>query len=208
MVPQWEGDVTIYPEPASGADKLPSEAHPLQYLSAETARELAGCLGCRLPTAGEWRAAWVAEGSPSTGANLRDQSLADVRRHVAQEVQARQVLPKWPDAGAFRPGGDGDARTGNDGYVWFAPVGSDAARFHHLVGNVWEVVSVKDGLAVVGGSAFSPAALPVDEVIPVDQVSERYSDLGLRLAFDAPVQTPGEQLAAIINGQKCLPLPP
>ena len=72
----------------------------------------------------------------------------------------------WPDLGAFVPPRlDGDvptrgqaaAASGDDGRIWFAPVGGDAGRaLHHLVGNVAEFVF--DDAAAADSVAATPEA--------------------------------------------------
>ena len=121
------------------------------------------------------------------------------------------------------PVGD-NARAGqqNDGILWFglASVGG-GDRVHHLVGNVAELV-VEDGpqfertpasaatnaiqdmlgnvkLGVIGGSALSAPEIPVDRALAMDfeDITEGYSDIGCRLAFNAAGTSPPRESFAV-----------
>ncbi len=121
------------------------------------------------------------------------------------------------------PVGD-NARSGqqSDGILWFTLTSTGGGeRVHHLVGNVAELV-VEDGpqfertpasaatnaiqdmlgnvkLGVIGGSALSAPELPIDRPIPLEfeDITEGYSDIGCRLAFNAAgTAPPRESFAA------------
>lgn len=107
----------------------------------------------------------------------------------------------------------------DDSILWFSPVDSDSERlFHHLIGNVScfayedaatcdrylrerklapqvvkEMLGRSTSLFVVGASAISPPELKPESPEPVDiqnvQAAGGYSDVGVRLAFTAPVDT-------------------
>ncbi|HEY7119122.1 MAG TPA: hypothetical protein VH475_21205, partial [Tepidisphaeraceae bacterium] len=177
----------------SGHPKL-----PMQYLPAPTALYVAGLLGCRLPTPGEWKAAYARapQGAPW---NVRDQSWDEQRRYVADNGGRLE----WPDAGAFWPKDyKGPRRTGadaqpvlsrNDRNLWFREVddGEGQEVFANLVGNVaeftWDdprlfdqlrdksIGSIAklleqhpDKMSVIGGSALSAPELEVTRPYPVD----------------------------------------
>jgi hypothetical protein len=132
-----------------------------------------------------------------------------------------------------REGANAEQATGaEDGLAWFGPVDSGAgAKLTHLVGNVAEyvcddvegmekvapgaaaaaafVASRAGKLQVVGGSAMSPGEVRVDRAQPLDLHEARrgYSDVGLRLAFSAPSQTPSERLAELSRKRWYLPVP-
>jgi hypothetical protein len=135
---------------------MPSDAHPVQYVSAEAALFFAGLCGCRLPTAHEWSVAYEQFGKnvPAEKWNLRDATWAAQRDHVATGRAGE--LAQMPDAGVYLPGKapDGkpiptgkDARTlpQNDHTLFFRAVdspdvGGGPGAFRHLVGNVAELV--------------------------------------------------------------------
>ncbi len=177
------------PYPAGLDPGRPSREHPIQYVSPDAALFVARLLGCRLPTAAEWRAAAArVKGQP---ANLRDATWKRQQQHVVALHADRRHLD-WPDAGIFLPvdvrvRSEGEAALvsgGDDGHLWFAPVG-EGSGLRDVVGNVAEFVfeapaavetalapqklsadavrAVIDQhgkqLAVIGGSALSPPEL-------------------------------------------------
>jgi len=121
---------------------LPSENHPVQQVSPAAAIYFAWLLGCRLPTAAEWKAAARAA-SPRQRPNLRDKTWAK-QQDFLRQLPGKP--PSWPDAGIFWPLGV-PGKTGpaaqplapddDDQTLWFQPVGS-GERLTHLVGNVAE----------------------------------------------------------------------
>jgi formylglycine-generating enzyme required for sulfatase activity len=123
---------------------MPSDRHPMQYVSAQAALYYAASLGCRLPTAAEWRAALDYTGQTLTNGkwNLRDQSWETFRQHAAQQQIANA---QWPDQGAF-PADPASVnapraawRKGNDGALLLRPVPeSGDGIIRDLVGNVAE----------------------------------------------------------------------
>jgi len=131
------------------AGGMPSERQPMQHVSAEVALWFAGLCGCRLPTAGEWQAAYrqFEKDTPGDRWNLRDSTWELQRAYVASARAAGVLLP-WPDEGAFRPedgfasaGQDGHSRPESDGTLFFrAADASGGTVFHHLVGNVAQYV--------------------------------------------------------------------
>jgi len=124
----------------------PAGNHPMQQVSPAAAIYFAWLLGCRLPTAAEWRAAMKAAGQEPK-ANLRDRTWAKEHAFLRKALAAGRKPTLWPDAGIFWPmdvpGKSGPAAEavtdGDDGTLWFAPVGS-GEKFSHLVGNVAEFV--------------------------------------------------------------------
>jgi len=121
---------------------LPSEIHPIQQVSPAAAIYFTWLLGCRLPTAAEWKAA-AKTASAGQRPNLRDKTWAK------QQDFLRQLPGKpasWPDSDIFWPpnvpGKTGSAAQAlvpddDDQTLWFQPVGS-GERLTHLVGNVAE----------------------------------------------------------------------
>jgi hypothetical protein len=198
----------------------------MQYIPPPAAVYFAALLGCRLPTSPQWQQAYAEEKPrPLPRWNLRDKTWRKQKDHAQDRVRKGRAVTAQPDAEIFRPGGSvgpdagGAAGGDDDGVLWFAPVALGEERtFHHLVGNVWELVvddvktmdaaagdmepqAVKDlldkkfeSVGVIGGSALSPASLRVDQRYGLDRKDSAngYSDVGLRLAFKAP----GEPLAS------------
>lgn len=129
----------------------PKPDHPMQHVSAAAAAYFASLLGCRLPTAGEWRCAHEKfDKAAGKGPNLRDATWKKQRDRVAElESEGTADSRYYPDAGIFWPkaaadrkeGSAAESGSGDDGLLWFAKVGADPPRsFHHLTGNVAEFV--------------------------------------------------------------------
>jgi len=141
-----------YPQGKAPPD--PEPRHPMQHVSLSAAIYFARLLACRLPTSGEWAAAYRADqkARSTTPYNLRDRTWQAQKQFATQkEVQGNAGPEFYPDAGIFWPGGmayesrkEGKEATivnQDDGVLWFAAVGSDPQRvFQHLVGNVAELV--------------------------------------------------------------------
>jgi hypothetical protein len=214
---------------------MPSERHPMQYVSAHAALYYAAAVGCRLPISGEWHAALAASDKTLQNGNwnLRDAATWDTfKKHAAKN----NIAPEhWPDRGAF-PGEPAAgappaaARAGaGDGVLLFRPAGSEAgSAFQDLVGNVaefvcevpdafarWErkrtaddvkqfLADTPDAIAVIGGSALSPADLAPDKPVRVKRTDLGYSDVGLRLAFTAPARNLAERLKWVLAGEEYL----
>jgi hypothetical protein len=204
----WEGNESKEFQP--GVAK-PDAMHPANYLPPKAAKFLAEALGFRLPTPAEWLAAYRASGSP--GGNLRDLSWEKQREYI-QGLHPRFDEDKpWPNRDIFRLTTtpietDAAWRTNyEDGVLWFAEVNQRVnqradARFIHLVGNVAEYVYDPIGAGafyVLGGSALSSPDLQVDHPYPVDprMASRGYSDVGVRLALDAPM-SPSEKFRWLV----------
>lgn len=132
---------------------MPSEQHPMQYLTPQAAIYYAAALGCRLPTSAEWRAALEASGHTADDGrwNLRDQSSWETFRAYATASQI--PANRWPDAGVF-PGESRrptdvppPGRAGNDSALLLRPVPAPNAdgAFQDLLGNVAEYVADDPG---------------------------------------------------------------
>ncbi|UYV13414.1 MAG: hypothetical protein NCW75_03810 [Phycisphaera sp.] len=167
----------------------PTIAHPMQDVSVLAAARVAELSGCRLPRREEYRDAYR-ELRDATGVtwNLRDSALAAQNEHVST-LRAQGVRISNPDESAFdaQPATSG----ADDSTVWFLPVDDgDGEPFRHLVGNVAEFVEANGGgFGVVGGSSLSgDAADRSFEMWPLPMARARtgFSDVGVRLAFDAP----------------------
>ena len=125
---------------------MPSEQHPMQYVTAQAALFYAAALGCRLPTSAEWRAALEAsEQTPENGRwNLRDGTWDRFRAYAAKESIPNH---RWPDVGALaddpqRKPADTPppSRKSNDATLLIRPAPVGDGRFHDLIGNVAEYV--------------------------------------------------------------------
>jgi len=226
------------------AGGMPSDAHPMQYVSPEAALFFAGLCGCRLPTAHEWEVAYERFGKdvPAEKWNLRDKTW-DAQRAYAASAGADEAaqmpdagiftMPKAPDGRAVATGPSARAGQQNDHTLFFRTVDSPelgagaSGGFHHLVGNVAEIVcdaaqpfekyndkATPEGvrrfatanagaIAVIGGSALSPPELPLDKPLPV-KPGAAYADVGFRLAFTAPSRSLAERLEWVLGEQDYL----
>lgn len=209
---------------------MPSDRHPMQYISAQGALYYAASLGVRLPTSAEWHAALAASGKTVDRGNwnLRDSRWEAFRAHAAKAGIAPE---HWPDRGAFPGDPSGPitpaaSRKGQpDDAVLFRPEPSNDGTFADLVGNVAEYVcevpdafarhekenaedvknflaDTPDAIAVIGGSALSPPETPVDEPLRVTRPDRAFSDVGLRLAFTAPSRSLAERLKYVLAGEE------
>jgi hypothetical protein len=210
----------------------PSLDHPMQQLSAQAALYVAGLTGCRLPTSREWLAAYAVfeKDVARERWNLRDQTWDAQRRHVAA---MEKPDGRWPDANAFTPEGvavaagkDAAAGKQSDGTLFFRrEADGGGGTFHHLVGNVAEIVCDAPGqfdawqdkrtpegvalfagqlqgkLFVIGGSALSAPEMATDTPHPLSRTDRAYAAVGVRLAFTAPVKTLAERLKWVLLEQ-------
>ncbi len=198
-LPNWPK--TLYPDDLQVPP--PTLDDPFQYLPPDAARYIAeDVLGCRLPTPAEWteivKQRLAAESAGSHGPNVRD---ALWKREHDYLVSAGMVNGLPIDGDVFYPSTMTTVKTGreaqavapdrNDESLWFEDVGSSSPEnFHDLFGNVAQYLydgSTKQ-FFVVGGSALSPPEVEPSQAYPVELAFARggYSDVGMRLAFDAP----------------------
>lgn len=132
---------------------MPSPAHPMQQVSAQTALWFAGLCGCRLPTSREWLAAYERYGKivPAEQTNLRDLTWELQRQYASSgksmASQPQQSQGAWPFDDVYHPDdgriqaapADMRTRPSGDGALFFRPVDSGGGSvFHHLAGNVAE----------------------------------------------------------------------
>jgi hypothetical protein len=220
------------PALARAATEVPSARSPLQQVPPDAARLFVEqLLGARLPTPKEWRTL-VKLFKPAPGsALLRGRGFQELWRFLETRNEGGQNVRWRPSEGAYLPmvatGGqrkrlvdDGQvAPDAKDGPIWLAPVdeGPATAGFVHLLGNV--AVYLYDDAAkqyyVAGGSLLSPPGIDPAEpqkvetagLIGARRVTEGFSDVGLRPAFDAP---PGMRerfkLLLLVKEQKYLAL--
>ncbi len=148
----------------------PAAGHPMNCVSPDMAIFFARLLGCRLPTAAEWKTAYQVD-KAKAGWNLRDKSFLLQRMYV-QLLMSKAWTPDVPDEHIFFPDGievakgvDAVVRADapDDGYLWFAEVDADKDHvFHHLVGNVAEYVledPAKGQEALVVGAKLQAGAV-------------------------------------------------
>ncbi|HSH08815.1 MAG TPA: hypothetical protein VK995_00390, partial [Oceanipulchritudo sp.] len=204
---------------APGIDQGPSRFSPMNYLTGDAALDWAANLECRLPTPDEFVMAREWANSNLDDSNLRDSTWERQLRYLL-EGSTSPSFDRWPDLECFAPDGvvfvrgkDAKAATDtNDGILWFMEVGtpgSDPSKILNLHGNVAEFLSATESgnFLVVGGSAISPAEVDWKTPYPVPGDSSMgFSDVGFRMAFDAPVPLPGRILLEAFGGAPELPL--
>ena len=212
--------------PKDATPPAPTLDAPMQHLSPSAALLAARLAGCRLPTSAEWASAKAQFPASGTPANLRDSTWK--AQFIFSEAQrAAGGKNQLPDAGAFMPpeakiSPSGAATDVSDGTLWFTPVfAGQGDVLKNLVGNVAEFVldvpvsdepEARPGAAaafitenasklhIIGGSALSDPAVPVDQPLPVllEEAQEGYADVGFRLCFSAGFKG-GQSLAARLN---------
>ncbi|MEZ6234599.1 MAG: hypothetical protein R3B68_10455 [Phycisphaerales bacterium] len=184
---------------APGLDAgTPSPGTPATWIPAAAAQEIAGWFGCRLPSAGEWRAGLARyEGGDEAPAswNLRDASWAPQLAHVRG---SQRVSISAPDDGAFVPdestaptGASAEVFPNSDRSVFFEDVGVGHGRvLRHMVGNVSEFVTLAGGgesFGVIGASALSAPqdyrTLLAGAEVPGYTIEYGWADVGLRPCF-------------------------
>ena len=150
--PKEESDPGFLP---SGAPKHepPAKEDPMQWIPPAGAMYFARLVGCRLPTAEEWKLAYQGERGVSPDQwNLRDQTWAIDQKYQADRDH-KGFQPFYRDMGIFWPIGRPDThdKTGDkaidsslpsdDHTLWFRPVQSAGGNVYKgLVGNVAEYV--------------------------------------------------------------------
>jgi len=220
-LPTWPKPLYAESIPAPGA---PSRAAPLQYVPASVAAYFATeLLGSRLPTPEEWQA-MVTTGltRPAGGPlpNLRDGVWQRQRDYLLGRGVVGYESPV--DADIFWPISLGDPkRLGesgaavpdlDDGLLWFSDVETAGQPgIQHLLGNVAEFLFDPDTnqFMVAGGSALSPPGLDPEKAHPLagTLALTGFSDVGIRLAFDAPAALTGRtRLLQLIRNQPYLRL--
>ena len=192
-------------------DRRPSRLSPVNYISAATASAWADSINCRLPSPKEFTAL-PSTGDTATGSNLRDATWAKHLQFVQQQLGP--INTSWPDNDIFIPSSVSvpakvnavPAVTDNDRILWFTSVGTefdDPVVVRNIRGNMAEFVydAQNDTYFVIGASALSPAEIVWNAPYRIEDPRARgYSDVGLRIAFDAPTQLPGRVLLdALIN---------
>jgi|GEM_PF-2402830 len=194
------------------ASEKPTLRSPLQLVPPDAARVITEkVLGARLPTSREWQALMQVVGPPAAG-NFRGPNFQRLFNYLRDYNVAGQSIPWRPNEGAFLPrvaipgGGprrnyvdDGQASPDPDeSRLWFTPVdeGPVAGGFVNLTGNVSIYLYDEAGKQyhVAGGSVVSPPGIDFTQpqrveagsLIGAKRVTEGFSDVGIRPAFDAP----------------------
>jgi len=197
--PTWPAN--FYPADVT-VPKAPGRDVPLQYIPPQAALYLAKeVLGCRLPTLDEWRALVEAK-EPLKMAEPKGPNFRDLLWVRERDYLVANNVPDLPiDADIFWPGNASTQKRGRqaqaavpdreDGVLWFAPVGGDSTNgVRHLFGNVAEYLfdETSGKFFIAGGSALSPPEVDPATPYPVDTrlATAGFSDVGLRLAFNAP----------------------
>lgn len=193
-------------------DRRPSRFSPVNYISPATAVAWADAMNCRLPSPKEFTGLSSADGSVDEDSNLRDATWASHLQFIRQQLGAMNT--SWPDNDCFIPAKTSvplhadalPAVSSNDGVLWFTNVGADSVapvEMRNVQGNMAEFVYDPQNAAyfVIGGSALSPSEVVWNAPYRVDGSNGRgYSDVGLRIAFDAPTPLPGRILLdALLN---------
>ena len=203
---------TSTPVLARVASEVPTVRSPVQQIPPEAARVFAEkLLGARLPTPQEWRTV-VKLFPPGTGGDFRGRNFHEMWQFLETHSEGGQRVRWRPNEGIFLPlvaaatGGprrrfadDGQVKPENtDGPLWLSRVdaGPSTGGFVNLVGNVWIYLydDVGKQFYVAGGSALSPPGVGILEPLKVEatgligarRVTEGFSDVGVRPAFDAP----------------------
>lgn len=202
----------------------PTMAHPMHGLTPAAAIEAAGAIGCRLPTVEEWRAAYQAFGASVSLAswNLRDATFQKQYDYAAGVQRSRASSPTYidyyalPDRFSYAPGAMGAASLSfDDRTLWFRPVGTGPGPLYNLVGNVGELVLTGGAdassatVGVIGASSLSDISLTPETVKPLERRTDKFVDVGMRLAFSAPAGKPrpkpiAERATAALGDQPLL----
>ncbi len=209
LSPSWE--LKLYAQQPK--NPKPYDEHPIQYVSPRLASAIAAAFNCRLVRPAEYKVLLDAAQVDDPGWNRRDQTWANHQRHiVATNAAMLSSDPPWPDNGIFIPDGLPVERQAeakpcvdtDDGLLWFSDVyiSETASPFKNLIGNVAEYAydDENDQYFVIGSSALSPPEIGPKTPFAVnpEEAGSGFADVGFRLAFDMPVNTPGAMLSRII----------
>lgn len=172
-------------------------------------------------------------GVPRERWNLRDQTWETQREHVETLSQTEGRWPDAgafvpPDV-KTATGSAATAFDHDDGALYFRRVSDGGGgTFRHLMGNIAELVCdapgefdawqdrnsadsvarfaarMEDQLFVIGGSALSAPEMKSTTPYPLGRTDRGYADVGIRLAFTAPVETLSERLKWVLLDQPYL----
>jgi hypothetical protein len=171
----------------AGIMGVPSRFSPMQWITPAASQDVAGRVGCRLPTESEWRAAAAA--------------AFDLDRKQDNRRGANfAALAYIANAANFNPFKKIDPEIHYD-QVWFRDVPNGAMTFTDFRGNVSNWVVTGDGsYGRIGESTMVDDPLPAkdfDFKAPFTK-NDRFADVGFRLAFD-PAQPKTDTNSLIQN---------
>jgi len=202
------------PELEKAVAEKPTVRSPLQQVPPDAAKVFVEkIMGARLPTPREWRAVMKLFGAEAHG-SYRGPSFAGLWRFLENYREGGQIVRWRPSEGAFLPlvtnpgttlrrkyvdDGAAAAEAG-EGRLWFTTVdeGPAPGGFVNLTGNVSiYLYDGKEGQGqyyAAGGSVLSPPGIDFTQpqkieaagLIGAKRVTEGFSDVGIRPAFDAP----------------------
>ena len=194
--------------------EAPTVRSPLQQVPPDAAKLFVEkLLGARLPTPKEWAAVMKLHGTETKG-SFRGPAFAGLWKFLEAYREGGQIVRWRPSEGAFlplvaNPGttlrrkyvDDGSAAPGAAGTkLWFSLVdeGPAPGGFFNLTGNVsiylCDTSVTPPAFYAAGGSLLSPPGLDFTQpqkieaagLIGAKRVTEGFSDVGIRPAFDAP----------------------
>lgn len=183
----------------------PTSETAMHLVPGSAAVRAAEAIGCRLPTAAEWRLVYqqYEQSRPASAWHRIDGDFTAQVRHGEATVNrvGEQIATNFPWPGdntyddLLRVWNGRDAarlpQGAGDGLLWFDSVGSPRGGvLRNMVGNVAEFVTMPGGgFAILGGSCLSiPRTVAEDAGQPVEggRVQRRgFLDVGFRLAFTA-----------------------
>lgn len=168
---------------------------PMQHTGAELARSVAESMGMRLPLPSEWKRVAGEVNTATDTMRLWNEAWSDgFEANLLAEIR----MDSFYDANSIPQSGGGNGEA-----PLFQPVRQGGSRMKHLVGNVAEFVYDQNAgkYYVAGGSALAEVAGTWEQLHPVSTSNESYSfsDVGLRLYFDAPLESPRVQILDILK---------
>lgn len=172
--------------------EAPSKNSPMNWISFSSAKQFAKIVGCRLPSQDEYSIAFALFDN-SKSANLRDKKWSELfEKYKKQNAEA--LAPRWQDGGIFDggekfPSGEkaNSIKEESDNFAWFAPK-SKQEGVENLFGNLWEYTAEN---SLFGYSALSPWKLSRNNPFKKNtDENKHYCDVGMRLCFSAPIETP------------------
>jgi hypothetical protein len=164
---------------------------PMHQMGARMARFFAESMGMRLLNPEEWERA--------------SRTISAESGHFWSESWAAMISEKLRSElmrGSFYQGPhSGTSGTADRAESLLVPVNSGAGGIMHLAGNIAEFIFDHDSgrYYVVGGSALVQADNTWRKPLEVEHGDLNYSDVGLRLAFDAPLKAPHARYLAILE---------
>ena len=167
---------------------------PIQHVGARLAAAFAASMGMRLPNTSHWKEALLEYSTPDL-VLWKNQFQSEFSRELIAELRYGSF---YAENGVEE---SGVVERSND---FLEPIDTfSEGKFKHLGGNVAEYLydPESDAFFVTGGSALSAVAETWQEPQKVRSRMEStaYSDVGLRLAIDAPARSPLDQYLRILE---------